>query len=502
MKTVLFALFAGVILGSGVISELSAQELPPELRIGVVFDGPWERNRELLDLLRKQISDVLTGQRTVSFPDNKTLVGDWTVSEAVKLDSRLLLDNSVDLVIGFGVFASNDLAQRSVLSKPVIAPVVVDPARQHLPLKSGASGVKNLNYLIFPQTFLRDYALLQELVPFKKLAFLTSKRYHEGIPATRPTDEEMSKLTGSGFVTVRFDENADDALSAIPRDADAVYLDIVPMPSNEFDKLVQGLIGRRLPSFSMLGEAEVRRGVMAAANPDVFPRLIRRIALNIHRIVLGEDAGLLPVAFPAGTRLSINLKTAFAVGVSPKWNTLLEAELVQIDNTKYAGVQQFTLASAVERMVNENTDVRAKLREVLAGAENIGLAWANLLPKVDFSATGLLIDQDRASAGMQPEKRGTADLSVTQVIFSEPAMANVSIQSSLQESRENELALTRLSTVVDGATMYLNYLRGKKSYSILLDNLRLTRSNLELARIRQATGVAGPEEPLRWEVQI
>jgi outer membrane protein TolC len=55
---------------------------------------------------------------------------------------------------------------------------------------------------------------------------------------------------------------------------------------------------------------------------------------------------------------------------------------------------------------------------------------------------------------------------------------------------------------VDGATIYLNYLRVKKIYLTLLDNLRVTRSNLELAQIRQSTGVAGAEEPLRWEIEI
>jgi len=502
MKTSWGTLLVGMILLSGLLSGLAAQPAQPALRIGVVFDGPWERNKELFDLLKKEISGALEGQATVSFPEQKFLEGDWTYAGAVRLNSRLLADKDVDLVIGFGVFTSQDLCSRTPLSKPAIAPIVIDPVRQHLPLQSGTSNTANLNYLIFPQTFLRDHALLRDLVPFKKLAFLTSKRYHEGIPATRPSDEEISKILGASFVTIRFDERADQALQSIPQDADAVYLDIVPLPSSEFDKLVAGLIERHLPSFSMMGESEVRRGVMAAANPDIFPRLIRRIALNVHRIVLGENAGTLPVSFPAGKRLFINLKTAFAVGVSPKWNSILEAELIQLDSSAIVGAQHYTLATAVQRIVDENLDVRSKIREISAGSKNVGIARANLLPKIDFNATGLQIDQDRAQAGMQPEKRGTADLSISQVIFSEPAWANMSIQSSIQNSRESDLQLTRLNAVTEGATSYLNYLRTRKSYYILLENLKLTRSNLELAQIRQLTGAAGPEEPLRWEAEI
>jgi outer membrane protein TolC len=502
MRTSTLTLLVGIFLISPFLGRLPAQSQKSTLRIGVSVDGPWERNTELLELLRKEVSSALEGQATVTIPDSKVLVGDWSFESAVRLNSQLLADKEVDLVIGFGVLTSHDLCKRTLLSKPVIAPVVVDPTMQQLPLHSGSSGTTNLNYLVYPQTFLRDYALLRELVPFKKLARLTSKRYLEGISAKFPSDEEISKIIGASFVTIKFDEQAELALAAIPPDVDAVYLDIIPLSSHEFEKLVQGLIEKRIASFSMMGESEVRRGIMAAANPDIFPRLMRRIALNIHRIVQGENAGSLPVAFPAGKRLFINLKTAFAVGVSPKWNSLLEAELIQLDSSEIVGAQRFTLATAMRRFVDENLDVQAKIREVSAGAENVGIAKANLFPKIDFNATGLQIDNDRAQAGMQPEKRGTADLSLTQLIFSEPALANVSIQSSLQSSRVSELELIRLNAVTDGATIYCNYLRARKSYYVLLENLKLTRSNMEVAQIRQSTGAAGPEEPLRWEVEI
>ncbi len=500
-RSFVVALISGLLLVL-VSPTLSSQQARSTLRIGVVFDGPWEKNSDLLSLMKKEISDAFSGQIAVLFPEDKVLVGDWTVPGAARLNTKLIEDPDVDLVIGFGVFASQDLCNRSSLPKPVIAPVVVDPQRQRLPLQSGTSGVKNLSYLVFPQTLLRDYELLHELVPFKKLVFLTSKRYHEGIPATRPSDEEISKRLGVEFVTVRFDESADQALAAIPKDADAVYLDIVPISSLEFDKLVDGFIERRLPSFSMLGETEVRKGIMAAANPDIFPRLIRRIALNIHRIVLGENAGTIPVSFPAGKRLFINLKTAFAVGVSPKWNTLLEAEVTQLDSTNIRGAEHYTLESALRRILDTNLDVSAKIREVMAGNEDVAIARASLLPRLDFSANAVQIDQDRAQAGSQPVRRASADFALTQVIFSEPALANSSIQSSLQDSRERDLEVTKLNAVADGAGLYLNYLRAQKTYSALLENLKLTRSNLELAQIREATGAAGPEEALRWKVEI
>ena len=486
------------------ILSFSLAQNPPAgmpLRIGVIFDGPWDKNQELFELIRKEVTGVAIGNNKIIFPADKCLVGDWSVDGVRKLNEQLLTDPQVDLIIGFGVFSSQDLARRGSLPKPVIAPIVINPEKQHIPIQGGTSGIHNLNYLVYPQTFIRDFSLFREMVPFKKLVFLTSKRFHDGVPSTRPDDEEISKALGSAFVTIRFDDYAEQALAALPADADAVYLDVIPISRVEFEKLVRGLIKRRLISFSSIGETEVRAGIMFAANPDIFPRMIRRIALNIQRIMMGEDPGSLAVTFPAGKKLYINVTTANSIGIFPKWTTLLEAELIDPVAPEPLALP-FTLAGAMQRISTENLDVQSKMKELNTQQKNIALARSILLPQINLNATGVQIDQDRAAAAYMPERTAATEISLNQVLFSESALANLSIQSSLYRAKEDEFEVNRLNNIVDGATIYLNYLRVKKIYLTLLDNLRVTRSNLELAQIRQSTGVAGPEEPLRWEIEI
>jgi outer membrane protein len=481
------------------IAQTTSSGIP--LHIGVIFDGPWDKNQELFELIKKEVTDVAIGNYKIIFPADKCLVGDWSVDGSRNLNEQLLTDPEVDLIIGFGVFSSQDLAQRGSLPKPIIAPIVINPEKQHIPIQAGTSGIHNLNYLVYPQTFIRDFSLFREMVPFKKLVFLTSKRFHDGVPPTRPDDEEISKVLGSAFVTIRFDDYAEHALAVLPADADAVYLDVIPLSRVEFEKLVHGLIARRLISFSSIGETEVRAGIMFAANPDIFPRMIRRIALNIQRIMMGEDPGSLAVNFPAGKKLYINVTTANSIGIFPKWTTLLEAELIN-PVTPEPSALHLPLASAIQRISTENLDVQSKMKELNAQQKNIALARSILLPQLDLNATGVQIDQDRAAAAYMPERTATAEISLNQVLFSESAFANLSIQSSLYRAKENEFEANRLNNIMDGAAAYLNYLRVKKIYLILLDNLRVTRSNLELAQIRQSTGVAGAEEPLRWEIEI
>jgi len=406
------------------------------------------------------------------------------------------------MVLGMGLITSQDLATRGSLTKPVIAPIIIDIERQHIPVKNGTSGVKNLNYLVYPTTFARDLQLYREIIPIKRLVNISSKPYDDVLPPPSISIQELGRRLGLEITELYLGFSADDVLKALPKDADAVFVEpTLHLPPTEFKKLAQGFIDRRLPSFSFLGEGEVRQGIMASANPDIIPRIVRRVALNIQRILEGEEPGSLSVAFTPGKRLTINMKTAYTVGVSPKWSTLLEAELIDVGMTTPGGIS-LTLTDAIRRFAEQNLDVQAKIREVAAEANNLGIARGALLPKVDISATGLLIDKARAEAGATPERSGTADLSVTQLLFAEPALANLSIQSSLQESRTQELEITRLNTIVDGSILYINYLRARKVFYILLDNLRLMRTNLELARVRQTTGVAGQEETLRWETEI
>ncbi|MCU7493839.1 MAG: TolC family protein [Ignavibacteria bacterium] len=476
------------------------------IRIGISLDGPWHRNQELVMLLEKEINDALSSQAEVKFP--KVLTGDWTKEKVSALNDELLNDREIDCVIGFGLLSSFDLAKRKNFPKPVIAPVVIDPSHQKISFSSGTSGVKNLCYLIYPDTFQRDLEQFGELVGFKKLVVIASRKYHKSLEVNDAPTEKSGTGENSGkagkwnMVTLFYDNSADEVLSEIPKDADAVYLHIVPMPEAEFQKITKELIKRRLPSFSFLGEYDVRRGIMAAASPDIFPRMIRRIALNVQRIALGDDPGMLGVTFSPAKRLYINLKTAYSVGVSPKWNTLLEAELIQLDSTAIPGAQNLTLKSAVSRISAQNLDILSKLQEMNAASDKISIARSSLLPRIDLNASGLQIDQDRAAAGYQPERRGTVDFSVSQVLFSEQALANISIQSSLYDSKKDEFEVMRLNTVSEGAKLYLNYLRTRKLFYILLENLRLMRQNLEIASIRQSTGTAGPEEKLRWEAEI
>ena len=472
--------------------------------IGVVVDGPWERNDEILDLFQQEITAVLSGDFDVRFPAQAEIDGGWTAEGVRDALDRLLEDPDVDLVLTVGVLGSVEAGRRSVLPKPVIAPLIWDANLQAIPrTDDGTSGVTNLNYLEHPAAFLRDLRILREVVPFRRLGVLRGEAYVDGAPELWIGLEQIATSFGVELELISVGRSADAAVAAVPPDVEAVYLfPLTQLDPGEFDVLVTRLIERRLPSFSFLGVEEVERGILVGLNPETFwVRLARRIALNTQRILLGEDAGSLSVAISYGERLTLNMGTASAIGVSPSWQVVTEAE--EINDVPEAG-RRLTLAEAVRGALDTNLNLAVENHVVAAGSKNIGLARSQLLPQLDVSALTTLIDADRAEAsiGSQPQRTLVGGVTATQLLYSEPAWANVGIQDDVQLSRAAQRDVLRLDVIAETATAYLNVLRANTFERIQRENVRLTRANLERARVRRVIGAASPAEVFRWESEI
>jgi outer membrane protein TolC len=474
------------------------------LRIGVVMDGPWAGNAPLLELFKTEIIALTSGEFPVSFPSDKTIIGDWSMPGVKAAADKLLNDPEVDLLLAFGVLTSHNLAHRGPLPKPAVAPFTVDRAIQDYPLRQEASGVSNFCYLASPSPIRRDIQTFTELLPFRRLAVLSNRPYLEAIPAL--TDELAANLADRGIAmtSVAVDSSAEAALAALPKDIDAVYVTpLLGLPQAELRILIEGLKSRKLPSFSYFGYSEVQQGILAGAAPQSdFPRLARRTALTIQSILLGKDPGELPVFFSQEDRLSINMRTARAIGFSPTWEQLIEAELIAEEAN--GPTRQLTLAETVNEALNLNLDLAASDRRIAAGEAEVRKARSALLPQLAMVANGLFIDEDRAEAsfGSQAERSVSGALVLDQSLYSEARRANYQVQGRQQEANLQERRQLRLDIVQAAADGYLNVLRAKTLQKIQANNLRVTRSNLALARRRQTVGFSGPAEVYRWESQL
>ncbi len=488
----------------GIVDANAASKLPV-VRIGIVRDGPrLGRFPDVIGLIKREILTLTTGQFDVRFPSAKNVHGNDTNEGVERVVDQLLADPEVDLVIGLGYLASNDLAQRRKLPKPVIAPAVADAKLQNLPLKQGASGIKNLVYIDSFVSIDRDVKVFLDIVPFRNLAVLVRKETLEAAPWIKQKLRRISFEHTINVEPVPVGNSAEVALADLPPETDAVYVfPLLYLNQKEFFKLVAGLIERKLPSFSMWGRSEVEAGLLASNKPKAdLSRIARRIALNVQRILLGEDAGTFNVAFPEGEELTINMATARAIGVYPTWSVLTEAELLHERVTEVE--RKLSLQSVVREAIEANLDIAVENSNVAAGEQSVKQARSALLPQIDLDAGGVVIDEDRADArfGLQPERSLTGSATARQLIYSDDAWTNFSVEKRFQTSREEQRETVKLDIARDAAVSYLNVLRTKTSERIQKENLRLTRANLERARVRVSIGIASRAEEFRWESEI
>ena len=480
----------------------AAAENLPIVRIGIAIDGPRQPGKETMrDSLLPRIRELAQAKFDVSFPEDKMVMGDGSVQRAAEMLDVLLRDEGVDLIIAAGPIVSHDIARRGPLPKPVVAAVVFQPQVQGIPLQGDASGVENLSYISFATDVRGDLQTCLDFTPFKKAALLYNRAIGEALPALLQVYLDVGKELGVEGVPVPVDESAAEVLQALPEDAEAVFVAFpLRLPPDEFKGLVQGLIERRLPSFSAVGTHQVEAGLLVGLHPQTdFLRLARRIALNVQRISLGEAPETLPVVFTRQERVTINMATARAIDVYPNWGILTEAELLHQEKKRAA--RRLTLAGVVREALEVNLDLLASVRRVEAREGDVRAARAQLRPQVDLEGTGAVLDSDLASP-LQPERSFSGSATLTQLVYAEPARANSAIQRHLQQGRRLEWAQLRLDIVQEAAKAYINVLRAEAFERVQRENLDLTRSNLEMARVRQTVGTAGPAEVFRWDSQI
>ncbi len=471
------------------------------ITIGMVLDGSWKDNESVLDTFKKEIRDLMEGEYTVRFPSDKILVGNWTPPPVRTSLKQLLDDPQVDLVLALGLMASHEACLWKDLPKPVIAPFILDPELQGLPRKGAGSGKKNLNYIVALHTIGSNIKVFRRIVPFNRIIFLTAEYVKDYF--LQVADHMTKELTALGltFDTIWVGHDVEQVISRLTPDIPALYITpAMHLPEEDFLKIVETANRLKIPTFSHLGKEDVRRGVLASVCRDSdFVRLSRRVALNIQRIFMGEDAGSLPVDFDIARELSINMKTARQIGVYPTWDIMTEAELMHEEEIDQRS--PLTLMEAVNQGLKANLQLLSKQQELLAGRQDIRAAAAKLMPHIEVSGLGVKIDEDRAlsSMGMSAENTISGSASLTQVIFSEAALANLAIQKKLHLSREAQLDQVTLDIALSASVSYMNVLRAQALERVQKQNLKKTRSNLELAKVRKSLGASGPADVYRWE---
>ena len=482
----------------------AAGEALPLYRVGIVTDGDTAWDRETAALFRKEIATLAEGEFKVRFPRSMQLSGGDTAAGTKKALDRLLANPDTDLVLALGIIASDVVLHRRSLPRPVVVPFVSGSITNDIPRKGNSSGVHNLAYIDSKFLVEREVLNFQKIVPFRNLALLVDRRDVEAIPGIRRFARRLANEYTITVNLVPVGDSAEAALAAIPEGTDAVMLGFLyHLDDNQLRILIQGFIKQRLPSYTLWSRRLVEMGVLAGDVPgDIQDDLARRTAVTVQDILLGEEPGTLNIAFARGSELTINMATARSLDIYPSLAIMTGANLLNEERLDIK--RRLTLQQVVQEALQANLDLQSAGRRVRAGEQAVAEARSPLLPRIDIATGARAVDADRArlTGGASPERAWTGSASGRQQIYSERSWAAYKVEQHNQAGRVMDRESVRLDVIYQASVAYFDVLRAKTIEQLYKDNLKLTQANLDRARIRMSTGVAGPDEVYRWETKF
>jgi len=473
--------------------------------IGVVKDGACPHFDALEQLVEQELN-ILVGERErVVFKRTPDFSAGWAPKRAGQALRNALNDPEVQLVFAAGLLVAQEAARENVaLGKPVISGFIQDPDAMGLPYtEEGRSAKKNFTFVVVPGRSVRDIETFHQMLPFKRLGILVDKVLLDGIEKLGEGIRYVEDQLKVSITPIPMDVSAQQALRNLPPDVDAVYLTPpLRMAESAWQELIDGLTARKLPTFSLRGRRDVELGVLAGQFPEAADRLARRIALNTQQIMMGVAPEELQVRMAIDRKLLINAKTAAEIGYSPPLEILRQAESLHLEALETGA--PLDLDRAVRTALRSNIDLAVKLTEVEQSRQERNQALSALFPQVEANAQYTEVDDDRArtSNGSLPQQETTAGVSVTQILYNDPVISQYRAARRSYLGSVDDQESTRLDVIEDAARAFVQFLQSKVLVRIEADNLRLTRTNLGLARIRHEVGNAGPEEVYRWEAEL
>lgn len=476
---------------------LMAQE---KVGVAVVADGPSDRFELLHQIYIDELLALTAGEFEVEI---RRFAGDWTKETIDAAIADAYADPGVDLVLVTGFVANQVAAIRPEFPKPTFLPIIIDVGLVAGEAAVGKSGKANLNYLTAYADFAGDLDTLARITPYKNLVLFVDTALSSAIPALRDAGYAASDARGITLLEVLHDGVDHRLMDRVPADTDAIFIAGLPrMPPADFALLVEAINAAGLPSYGFAGVADVETGLLVTdSEPRDVDRQARLNALNMQAVMLGERAEDQQTTSETREQLTINMATARRIGLSPSFDVLNDAVLLNQDEDALG--QQYGIVEIAQLALEQNQDLQAEGFGVQASLAEIARARSNLMPQVGVSAGYLLRrDSPTVAAGVFAERSTDAAISLDQLIYSDAASANLKIQKELQKSRLASLQEFKLDVIQAATTSYYTVLNARSQLAVQANNLKITRANLELAEDRVRLGTSTPADVYRWQAEV
>ena len=438
-----------------------AQRPKPTFRIMMISDGESQLFTERQSLLKGEILELMKEDASVVFVEPKT-PADWTLESADAAVKEGLADRSVHMIIVSGAMTGVAVGRIPRLSKPVLIPYAA-PDLQGLPQAGNKSGRRNLAYIAGLLNFEREIQQLRDIVRFDRMAMIVGEEVVTHLDAPEQPVLEASQHLGIETRLVVATGNAQATLDAIPEDTEAIYIGpVFKWTDDEMQYLVDGINAQGLPSYAGGGVKWVERGALATmeTREDEIRRM-RRAAIFVQRIFMGEPAGSFAIAFEQRPVLVINMATAKAIGSWPRFEVMAEARLIN-DQSGTRG-PLITLEIAMRDAVRANLDLMARGIEIDASYEGVKVSRGNWIIQADADGDFLFNDPAVSNSFGQAQRQFTWGVQGSQLLYSPSAHGDLRFRRDTYWATEHDYMAARLDTILEAGEAFLNVLRAKNT---------------------------------------
>ncbi len=491
----------GCVLETGRLRAQPVVEAPTPVVVGVVRDGP-PPDEDLVARVEAELSKQLPNGMVVELKQEPSFNAGWDTSRIAAALQSALEDPEVDYILADGLYVTLEAAREGVqLGKPVVSTFVQRADLFRLPYTEGDRSLKeNLSFTVLPQRLQNDIETFREMIPFESLHVTLDADDMQLMPGLASGLEELEREMGLDIRFALTSDNLSDILASVDESIEAVYLTRTPRLSfSQRQQLITGLTQKGIPTFSLLGHPDVRLGALAGMTPDITEQLVRRIALNLSRLIRGGSVDELPVLLSVDSRLLVNASTAVAVGYSPNLETRVFAEFLHAEALSEARADVLRLSEAMAQAASNNTFLSIQDELVESVRQDQARTRSALLPQVLTNLQYSKANIREELRGVFPESAAVFGLSIQQLIFDDTAISNYQSSSRFYEGSELQREAERTNVLGAAGTAFLGLGLTQAIYDVEVDNLRLSEANLELARLRRDVGYSGPDEIYRWE---
>jgi ABC-type uncharacterized transport system substrate-binding protein len=314
-----------VLLSAATTWPLAAQEQQPGKlpTIGYLFESA--------SAFTRRTNAFVERLRELGWIDGRTVAIEyrWTEgrTEVVGKVAAEFVQQKVDVIVTYGSAAVT--LKQATASIPIVFALAGDPIGAGLVASLSHPG-GNVTGLSLQQTEIvgKRLGFLREVVPgLHRLAILFDAGYSA---AVREMGNVQATARDLGLEVapygVRRAEDIVPVLDVLQDQADALYIVENALLGINGTSIAQRALNMHLPTTFSSGSL-VGAGALMSYGPNI-PALFKRAADYVDKILKGAKPGDLPVEQPIEFDLAINLKTAWALGLTIPHNLLVLADEV------------------------------------------------------------------------------------------------------------------------------------------------------------------------------